>query len=92
RALSGSHAICCKSGKDRTSMAATLEQARLLAQQLGVFDERKVCEILRRHGGRRVNLLLNTNQDRFAFNSVQVKTLPACYRPPQGTFSGTVNS
>lgn len=88
RALIGSHCICCKSGKDRTSMAVTLEQTRSLATYLGVFDERRVCKLLRRHGVRRVNIIANTSQDKYAFNTVQVRSLPRCYRPPSGTYSG----
>ena len=88
RELAGSIAICCKSGKDRTGMAVTLEQTRALGRDLGVFDEVHVCKVLRRHGVRRPNIELNTDQDKFAFNAVQVKSLPRCYRPPIGTFSG----
>ncbi|KAH8083429.1 hypothetical protein JL720_8313 [Aureococcus anophagefferens] len=36
----------------------------------------------------RTNLLLNTGQDKYAFNAVQVKSLPVCYRPPAGTYTG----
>ncbi|KAH8048027.1 phosphatidylinositol-3,4-bisphosphate 4-phosphatase [Aureococcus anophagefferens] len=88
RDLAGSHAICCKSGKDRTAMAVTLEQTRALSRDLRVFDERMLCKLLRAHGVRRRNLLLNTGQDRYAFNAVQVKSLPVCYRPPAGTYTG----
>ena len=88
RDLAGSHAICCKSGKDRTAMAVTLEQTRALSRDLRVFDERMLCKLLRAHGVRRRNLLLNTGQDKYAFNAVQVKSLPVCYRPPAGTYTG----
>ncbi|KAJ8614253.1 hypothetical protein CTAYLR_001106 [Chrysophaeum taylorii] len=89
RALVGSHCICCKSGKDRSAMAVTLEQTRTLASVFGVFDERHVCLLLRRHGVRRVNVLANTGQDKYAFNAMQVQSLPRCYRPPAGTYSGS---
>lgn len=88
RELAGSHCICCKSGKDRTSMAVTLEQTRMVASSLGVFDEKCVCKLMRRHGVRRVNVIANTDQDKYAFNAVQVKSLPRCYRPPRGTYTG----
>ena len=90
RALSGGHTICCKSGKDRTGVAVTLEETRALAARFRVVDEVHVCKVLRRHGVRRRNLLRNTNQDKYAFNAVQVKSLPRCYRPPAGTFGGGV--
>ncbi|KAH8047296.1 phosphatidylinositol-3,4-bisphosphate 4-phosphatase [Aureococcus anophagefferens] len=80
RDLAGSHAICCKSGKDRTAMAVTLEQTRALSRDLRVFDERMLCKLLRAHGVRRRNLLLNTGQDG-AFNAVQVKSLPSATGP-----------
>ena len=35
-----------------------------------------------------MNLQANTDQDKYAFNTVQVKSLPVCYRPPAGTFTG----
>ena len=69
-------------------MAVTLEQTRALGAELRVVGEVHVCKVLRRHGVRRTNVLRNTGQDKFAFNAVQVKSLPRCYRPPIGTFSG----
>ena len=57
-------------------MAVTLEQTRALSRDLRVFDERMLCKLLRAHGVRRRNLLLNTGQDKYAFNAVQVKSLP----------------
>ena len=66
----------------------TLEQTRALSRDLRVFDERMLCKLLRAHGVRRRNLLLNTGQDKYAFNAVQVKSLPVCYRPPAGTYTG----
>ncbi|KAH8044643.1 phosphatidylinositol-3,4-bisphosphate 4-phosphatase [Aureococcus anophagefferens] len=80
-ATAGSHAICCKSGKDRTAMAVTLEQTRALSRDLRVFDERMLCKLLRAHGVRRRNLLLNTGQDKYAFNAVQVASLPSATGP-----------
>mmetsp|Transcript_4709 Transcript_4709/g.7095 ORF Transcript_4709/g.7095 Transcript_4709/m.7095 type:complete len:1360 (-) Transcript_4709:622-4701(-) len=89
RSIVGSHCICCKSGKDRTSMAVTLEQTRALSRELGILDEKHVCKLLRRHGIRRVNVLANTHQDKYAFNALQVSSLPRVYRPPKGTYSGS---
>jgi len=89
RRLSGVHGICCKSGKDRTSMLVTLEEARLLGDNLGVIGGRKVCRTMRKFGVRRTNVLLNTGQTKYAFNDVQRVFLPPCFQPPAGTYSGT---
>ena len=70
----------------------TLEQTRALSAELAVFDERQLCKLLRRHGVRRSNLRANTGQDKYAFNAVQVKSLPVCYRPPAGTFTGNART
>lgn len=88
RRLSGVHGICCKSGKDRTSMLVTLEEARLLGDNLGVIGGRKVCRTMRKFGVRRTNVLLNTGQTKYAFNDVQRVFLPPCFQPPAGTYSG----
>ena len=90
RMFTGGHCICCKSGKDRTSMAVTLEESRFLCGDLNVIGGRKACKIMRRFGTRRQNVLVNTDQTYFAFNFVQQKFLPACYRPPGGTFKNNV--
>jgi len=55
RQLSGVHCICCKSGKDRTSMGVTLEEARHLCDHMSVVGGRKACKTIRRFGGRRSN-------------------------------------
>jgi len=88
RQLSGVHAICCKSGKDRTAMAVTLEEARLLCDHLRVVGGRRCCKVLRRFGVRRDNVEANTGQRKYAFNDVQRLFLPKCFQPPQGTYGG----
>jgi inositol polyphosphate-4-phosphatase len=88
RQLSGTHAICCKSGKDRTSMLVSLEEARLLCDHLRVIGGRKACTDMRRFGVRRDNVEMNTGQRKYAFNDVQRIFLPKCFQPPQGTYSG----
>ena len=42
RKIGGARIINCKSGKDRTGMAVTLEQARLMQQQIGIQYVRKM--------------------------------------------------
>ena len=90
--LAGVHGVCCKSGKDRTAMAVTLEHARHLCRHLGIGQNqgRKICRQLRVHGVRRANVKANTEQDKYAFNQLQVQCLPPCYRPPNGSFSGGI--
>jgi len=88
RQLSGTHAICCKSGKDRTSMLVSLEEARLLCDHMRVVGGRKACKDMRRFGVRRENVEINTGQRKYAFNDVQRIFLPKCFQPPQGTYSG----
>jgi len=92
RAMNGTHAILCKSGKDRTSMAVTLEQARYLCSTHGVVSGKKSAEIMRRHGVRRHNVWSNTGQRNFAFNGINYTSLPKCFRPPAGCYSGSVNT
>ncbi|GMH66738.1 hypothetical protein TrRE_jg2062 [Triparma retinervis] len=90
RFLNGTHGVLCKSGKDRTSMAVTLEQARYLCSSHGVVSGKKSAEIMRRHGVRRHNVWANTGQRNFAFNGINYQSLPKCFKPPAGCFSGSV--
>lgn len=92
RKLAGTTAILCKSGKDRTGMGVTLETTRAIVEDLGVRGAADACRVLRSHGVRRMNVYVNTGQSKFAFNQLQRKALPACYRPPVGTYAGNVMS
>ncbi|KAG7397798.1 Phosphatidylinositol 3,4,5-trisphosphate-dependent Rac exchanger 2 protein [Phytophthora boehmeriae] len=86
RALGGARITCCKSGKDRTAMSVTLEQARLLCGELQASQGSALCSNMRLYGVRRRNVFMNTKADKFAFNEVQRKMLPDCYKPPAGTY------
>ncbi|CAI5727692.1 unnamed protein product [Peronospora destructor] len=86
RALGGARVTCCKSGKDRTAMSVTLEQARLLCAELQASQGATLCANMRLYGVRRRNVLMNTKADKFAFNEMQRKMLPDCYKPPAGTY------
>jgi hypothetical protein len=92
RSLVGVHAICCKSGKDRTGMAVTLEEARFLCYNYGALGGCSLCQLLRKHGGRRKNVWANTGKPFYAFNGLQTSMIPACYRAPNGTFSGAIQT
>ena len=73
-------------------MGVTLEPARAMVEDLGANDGSEICSVMRIHGVRRMNVYANTGQPMFAFNSFQRMALPACYRPPGNTCSGSVNS
>ncbi|KAJ0409726.1 hypothetical protein ATCC90586_003234 [Pythium insidiosum] len=86
RELGGARVTCCKSGKDRTAMSVTLEQARLCGAELHALHGQRLCATMRRHGVRRRNVFLNTKSTKFAFNEMQRRLLPDCYKPPAGTY------
>lgn len=46
RALNGSFIISCKSGKDRTSMAVTLEEGMVLKQNFGIAQQQVISHLL----------------------------------------------
>lgn len=84
RALGGGRVVMCKSAKDRTGMAVTLEQAQLLRQHHGLdfVEVPRVASLLRLHGTRPENALKNIGERMFAFNALQRRLLPVQYRPP----------
>jgi hypothetical protein len=79
-------------GKDRTSMGVTLENTRALVEDLGVLNGQEICQLMRSQGVRRMNVYANTGQPMFAFNQIQRRALPACYRPPPGSHAGNITS
>jgi hypothetical protein len=90
RAMGGPVGILCKSGKDRTSMGVTLENTRSLVEDIGILNGKDCCDLMRLQGVRRMNVYANTGQSMFAFNQIQRRALPPCYRPPPNTFAGNV--
>lgn len=88
RVFGGLRVTSCKSAKDRTGMAVTLEQARILQQEfhLPPGNVQNVLEVIRSEGTRLDNTMKNIGRRKFAFNLPQVMALPQEYRPPNGSY------
>ncbi|CAB3403490.1 unnamed protein product [Caenorhabditis bovis] len=92
--LGGESVISCKSGKDRTGMAATIEQGRVLKETCG-FNGNQLAEVinsLRKDGVRRENCRKNVGRPVYSFSPFQMHFLPKTFRPPSGTYSQGVSS
>lgn len=88
RALGGLRVTSCKSAKDRTAMAVTLEQTRILQQEfhLPAGNLQNVLDVIRSEGTRLDNTMKNIGHRKYAFNRPQVLALPSQYRPPNGSY------
>ena len=87
-------AVFCKSGKDRTGMAATLAAAAFCGE-FGRDNEPAVlatANLLRAHGTRILICEKNTGRRRYAFNAFQREFLPAPFRPPPSTIEDLASS
>jgi len=71
-------------------MAVTLEQARLMQQQIGIhFGQgffKQCLDEMRTYGVRRENCRKNQDKYLYAFQQIQLITFPSEYVPPKGTF------
>ncbi|KAK5974995.1 hypothetical protein GCK32_002894, partial [Trichostrongylus colubriformis] len=78
--LDGHAVICCKSGKDRTGMAVTMEQGRVLRETCGLnaAQLQEVIASLRRDGARRENCRKNVGKGVYSFSPFQMHFLPKC--------------
>lgn len=76
----------CKSGKDRTGMAITLEQSRQLGERYGCgISQSRVlrdANLMRLHGVRILIAEKNIGRKVYSINKLQVQFLPVLYRPP----------
>ncbi|EDQ90564.1 uncharacterized protein MONBRDRAFT_18386 [Monosiga brevicollis MX1] len=91
RSMNMGRTTCCKSGKDRTSMAVTLEEVTVMRQfyEIDEITKESVLSNLRSKGVRIENVLKNIGEKRYAFNVLQVQALPAMLRPPDGYYGSS---
>ncbi|KAI6204240.1 hypothetical protein M3Y94_00649900 [Aphelenchoides besseyi] len=88
RALKGSCVLSCQSGKDRTAMAVTFDEAKLLQEHFTVSQDQfnKIVDSLRRDGVRRENCRKNVGKPMYACSSHRVQSMPKEFRPPVDTY------
>jgi len=89
RAINGGRCTSCKSGKDRTAMSVTWEEARILNEHHGLPEAAKAgaMHAMRDAGVRRFNVIKNTGECWYAFNPFQHQMLPEVYRAPRSSRS-----
>ncbi|KRX47639.1 Type I inositol 3,4-bisphosphate 4-phosphatase, partial [Trichinella murrelli] len=80
--------VCCKSGKDRTSMGVTLDEQLLLEAEhnLSTKQAAELLKKIRTQGTRIENAYKNIGARRYAFRQWQLNFLPETYRPPDGFY------
>lgn len=86
--LGGCRVTFCKSGKDRTGMAVTLDQSRQLSEIFGLENTNdriiKDANLMREYGTRLMVAEKNIGRAVFAINRLQLQFMPPLYRPPPG--------
>uniref|UniRef100_A0A914UXV8 PH domain-containing protein n=1 Tax=Plectus sambesii TaxID=2011161 RepID=A0A914UXV8_9BILA len=94
RTLGGISLISCKSGKDRTAMAVTLEEGHILRENCGVTEQQlaEMVVALRRDGVRRENCRKNVGKPLYSFSPLQMPFMPKEMRPPAGTYGQQIQS
>merc|ERR1711953_144723 len=88
RNIGGARVVNCKSGKDRTGMAVTLEQTRAIQYYCPLPDPhiQSIMDDMRMNGVRRENCRKNLDRYLYAFQGIQLQTFPLDYRPPKGSY------
>lgn len=73
-------------------MSVTLEQCNILLRKYEMHPSRlqAVLDAMRSTGTRRINVQKNIGEPRYAFNKLQVYSLPRLYRPPLNTFGASL--
>jgi hypothetical protein len=92
RSLNGARQVMCKSGKDRTAMAVTLEQSRIACALLDVGAARDLANIMREYGVRISIAEKNVGSRLYSFNMIQRMALPRDYRPPTSVIQDMATS
>lgn len=84
RKMCGGRLTCCKSGKDRTGMSVTLEQCKVLIEKhkMDPNNLQNALDVMRSIGTRIDNVEKNIGERKYAFNKLQIYTLPKLLRPP----------
>ena len=94
--LNGCRVTFCKSGKDRTGMAVTLEQSRQLGERFGIgigFDRvLKDANIMRQYGTRIKVCEKNIGKPVYSINKFQASFLPHLYRPPEAVLEDMIKT
>ena len=94
--INGLRVTFCKSGKDRTGMAVTLEQSRVLGERFscGNSQERLLRDamVMREHGCRILVAEKNIGRKVYSINSLQAQFIPLLYRPPQRVQENLIKS
>ena len=94
--LNGLRVTFCKSGKDRTGMAVTLEQSRILGERFSCGNSHarilRDANVMREHGCRVLIAEKNIGRKIYSINSLQAQFIPLLYRPPTAVQENLIKS